>query len=229
MPVITNINLALDMNQVLRHEAIAGKSRLTPQIKSLLGDLLDIISSDHLMRPSIAYNIYPVIEIRADGVQLEGNVTLRGSLFRSTLTDAKELAIAVGTIGPGLEGKAIKYFNRKESLRGTLLDGIGSVAVDLLSEEAAKLITAEAASRGYQSSSPVNPGMPGFPVSEQKQLLTLVPVKDIGVRLTSSGMMSPRKSVSLIIGMGPQMPVLTQAKICARCHSGKTCRYRARA
>jgi len=41
----------------------------------------------------------------------------------------------------------------------------------------------EASSRGYQSSNPLNPGMPGFPISEQWQMLELVPAEEIGVSL----------------------------------------------
>jgi hypothetical protein len=43
-------------------------------------------------------------------------------------------------------------------LRGMLLDGIGSAAVDSLTEEACKLIADEASSRGYEASSPISPG-----------------------------------------------------------------------
>ncbi len=226
MPVVDTINLTLDIDQVLRRQGILEKSRLRPQMEKLTGELISEVSSNRLLQPCIAYEIFPLIGTVRDMVRLEGGHTLCGSIFASIFPEAKALGVAVGTIGAGLEKRVTGEFNRKESLRATLLDGIGSAAVDVLSEAACRLIREEASSRGYQSSSPVNPGMPGFPLSEQERLLVLIPAGEIGVRLSSGGMMVPRKSASLVIGMGAQMSTWTPAEVCARCHLAGTCRYR---
>ena len=113
-------------------------------------------------------------------------------------------------------------------MQALILDGIGSAAVDSLAQEACHFINREASSHGHQASSPISPGMPGLPISEQWQLFQLVPAEQIGVHLTSSAMMVPRKSVSMIIGIGPDMPTWTQAEVCNRCGINKTCHYRVR-
>ena len=91
----------------------------------------------------------------------------------------------VCTIGVKLEKQVTNYFNWDEPLRGVLLDGVGSAAVDLQTEEVCKLMTTEASSRGYQASSPISPGMASLPITEQRQLLKIVPAREIGVSLTS--------------------------------------------
>jgi hypothetical protein len=106
------------------------------------------------------------------------------------------------------------------------LDGIGSAAVDALIEEVGKFIAAEVSSRGDEISSPVNPGMPGFPMTEQRNLLELAGASEIGVGLTDSGILVPRKSVSMVIGIGPKMTRWTQAEVCARCSLEQTCPYK---
>jgi cobalamin-dependent methionine synthase I len=68
--------------------------------------------------------------------------------------------------------------------------------------------------------------MPGFPMTEQWNLLELAPVQEIGVSLSSSGVLVPRKSTSMVIGIGPKMTRWTQAEVCARCSLNKTCPYR---
>jgi hypothetical protein len=98
--------------------------------------------------------------------------------------------------------------------------------VDSLVLEVLRLIDSESSSRGYQISSPVNPGMAGFPLTEQWNLLGLVNTDEIGVRLTSSGVLVPRKSISMVIGIGPQMTKWTRAEVCARCSLRETCDYR---
>ena len=226
MPVIRDIPLSLETREVLRREGFRENSRIRPEIQSLILELLASIKKANLLEPDIAYEIYSISEMSHEQVSLEDDTTVHGSLLSSLMPEAKELAIAVGTIGPRLEKQATGYFNRGEPLRGMLLDGIGSAAVDTLAREVCKFMAGEASSRGYQVSSPVNPGMPGLPITEQWHLLKMVPAREIGVSLTSSGMMVPRKSTSMVMGIGPQMKTWTRAEVCARCSLRRTCPYR---
>ncbi|NWF78133.1 MAG: hypothetical protein HXY36_06050 [Chloroflexi bacterium] len=226
MPVVHDIPLSLKSGEVLRREGFMGYSKVRPEIRILIRELLAIVQKAHLLEPAIAYEIYTIIEIRQRQLFLAGKPLIPDLSLPSLLPQAKELAVAVCTIGPRLEKQVTDYTSQGEPLRGMLLDGIGSAAVDSLMEEACKLITSEALSRGYEASSPISPGMLGLPITEQWQLLKLVPAQEIGVSLTSAGIMVPRKSVSLVIGIGPRMAKWTRAEVCARCHLKKTCPYR---
>jgi hypothetical protein len=225
MPVICDIPLSLKTREVMRREGLRGHSKIRPEIKILIRELLASVKRAHLLEPAIAYEIYTITEISQRQLSPEGNPGVHDPLLPSLLAKAKELAVAVCTIGPRLEKQVTDYTSQGEPLRGTLLDGIGSAAVDSLTEKVCKLIAEEASSRGYEVSSPINPGMPGLPIAAQWQLFKLVPAGEIGVSLTSSGIMVPRKSVSLVIGIGPQMATWTRAEVCARCHLQKTCPY----
>lgn len=229
MPIIGDIALSLDYNELLRREGIKRYSKVRPEIKDLIRELLTIVGTEHLLDPAIAYEIYSITEMGHDRLCLRGNGALRGPLLLAALPEAEELAVVVCTIGCNLEEKATDYYEKKEPLRSLLLDGIGSAAVDSLAQEACKLIMREASSDELQASSPLNPGMPGFPISEQWKLFNLVPAEEIGVSLTPSGIMVPRKSASMVIGIGPQMTTWTQAEVCARCSLRETCPYRTHA
>jgi hypothetical protein len=226
MPVIRDVPLSLKTGEVLRREGFQRYSKIRPEIKILIRELMVSVKKARLLEPAVAYEIYTITELSQRQLSLEGEPLVHDSLLSPVLPSAKELAVAICTIGPKLEEQSADYFSQGEPLRGTLLDGIGSAAVDSLTEEVCKLIASEASSRGYEASSPVNPGMPGLPITEQWQLLRMVPAREIGVSLTSSGIMVPRKSVSMIIGIGPQMAKWTRAGVCARCHLKKTCPYR---
>ena len=226
MPVIRDIHPSLKTSEVLRREGFKGYSKIRPEIKSLIIELLASVDSAHLLEPAIAYEIYPITEMSPGQVSMEGDKAVQGSLLPSVFPEAKELAIAVGTIGPGLEKQVTEYSKGGETLRGMLLDGIGSAAMDTLAQEACRFIAGEASSRGYHASSPVNPGMPGLPLTEQWNLLELANANKIGVSLTSSGIMVPRKSTSMVIGIGPRMKTWTQAEVCAHCNLRETCPYR---
>jgi hypothetical protein len=229
MPIIRDIPLSLKTREALRREGVRGHSKVKPEIKSLVLELLASIKKARLLEPAMAYEIRSITGMNHRQLFLEGNLIVPGPLLPSLLPEAKELAVVVGTIGPKLEKQATDYFDQDEPLRGLLLDGIGSAAVDSLTQEVCKFMAGEASSRGYQMSSPINPGMPGLPTAEQRQLLEMVPAREIGVSLTSSGIMVPRKSTSMVMGIGPKMTTWTRAEVCARCSLRKTCPYRIQA
>jgi hypothetical protein len=226
MPIIRDIPLRLKTREVIRRAGTRGHSKIRPEVKSLILELIASAKNAHLLEPAIVYEIYPIAGMSRRQLSLKGKGTVHGPLLPSLLPEAKELAAVVCTIGPKLEKQVTKCFSQNEPLRGLLLDGIGSAATDSLTEEVCKLITAEASSRGYQASSPISPGMLGFPMTEQWQLFKMVPARGIGVSLTSSGIMVPRKSASMVIGIGPQVKTWTRAEVCARCSLRNTCPYR---
>jgi hypothetical protein len=226
MPVMHDIPLRLKTTEVLRREGFGKQAKIRPGIKSLILELLARVKRNRLLEPAIAYEILPIAEKDHGQLSLEGNIVVHGPLLPSLLPEAKELAVVVCTIGPQLEKQVTKYFDRNKPLDGLLLDGIGSAAVDSLIEEVCKFMTAKALSKGCQASSPISPGMPGLPIAEQWQLMKMVPAREIGVSLTSSGVMVPRKSASMVIGIGPQMRTWSRAEVCTHCGLRRTCPYR---
>ena len=229
MPVIRDIPLGLKIGEVLRRQGFRGHSKIRPEIKSIILELLATVDSARLLEPAAVYEYYKVNGMSPSQISLEGNKVLQGSLMHTIFPEAKELAIVVCTIGPKLEKQVTDYSKSGETLRGMILDGIGSAAVDMLAPEVCRIIASEASSHGHHTSSPVSPGWPGLPLTEQWNLFELVNTREIGVSLTASGIMIPRKSVSMVIGIGPRMATWTRADVCARCSLRKTCPYRIQA
>ena len=226
MPVIRDIPLSLKTSAVLRRQGIGGKAKVRPEIKSLIEELLASVENNHLLEPAAAYEYYPVTGMSGVQISLEGDKAVHGPALPALFLEAKELAVIICTIGPKLEKQASGYTKNGQALRGMLLDGIGSAAIDTLIPETLRIIASEVSARGYEISSPVNPGMPGFAMTEQWNLVELAKTDEIGVSLTKSGILVPRKSVSMVIGIGPRMTRWTQAEVCARCSLRETCPYK---
>lgn len=226
MTLIRDIPLSLTMEQILCRQGMGDISGVSPKILALSRELLDEAATLQSLEPAIAYELYPLKEINYRGERLQGHIFLNTDLIIKRLPFASELAAVVCTIGPQLEMKVTDYFAHDEPLRGVLLDGIGSAAVDSLAQEACRVIGMVAASRGNESSSPLSPGMPDFPLSEQRALCRIAKAEQIGVHLSKSSMMIPRKSASMILGIGPQMQTWTKAQVCSECPLKKTCRYK---
>ena len=226
MPVIRDISLSLKTGAVLRRQGFGGKAKVRPEIKSLIEELLASVENNHLLQPAAAYEYYPVTGMSGVQISLEGDKAVHGPVLPALFLEAKELAVIICTIGPKLEKQASGYTKNGQALRGMLLDGIGSAAIDTLIPETLRIIAKEVSARGYEISSPVNPGMPGFAMTEQWNLVELAKADEIGVSLTKSGILVPRKSVSMVIGIGPRMTRWTQAEVCARCSLRETCPYK---
>ena len=226
MPVVRDIPLRLKTAGVLRRQGLRKGAEVRPGIRLLIREVLSSLKKSCLLEPAAAYEYYVVRSMSGGQISLEGDKATRGQLLPAIFPEAKELAPVVITIGPKLEKQVTDYSRGGETLRGMILDGIGSAAVDSLAREVLRLIGSEVSCRGYQISSPVSPGMPGFPLTEQWNLLGLVNADEIGVRLTASGVLVPRKSTSMVVGVGPQMTKWTQAEVCTRCSLRETCHYR---
>jgi hypothetical protein len=226
MAAVRDIPLTMETAEVLRRQGLRKGAKVRPEIRLFIREALSSLKKFRLLGPAAAYEYYMVSSVNDSRISLEGGKAIRGPLIPAIFPEAKELAAVVVTIGPKLEEQATDYSKNGEILRGMILDGIGSAPLDSLVPEVLRVIATDVSSQGYEISSPVNPGMPGFPLTEQWTLLGLVNADEIGVRLTASGILIPRKSTSMVIGIGPQMTRWTRAEVCARCSLRQSCHYK---
>lgn len=225
MSVVEEYNVHLNPANIIRRQGIREYAKTRPEIREVIGELTAAIDEKKLVRSRFAYEIYPAKYLGEGKIQAGDKTVLKGKALES-ISKALEIAAVVCTIGEELEKKAGEYFAARDPLRGMLLDGIGSAAVDAVSQQACRTIADLAASRGFQTSSPLGPGMPDFPITEQYKIYKLSGAVKIGVTLSSSGMLIPRKSVSMVIGMGQDMARWTQAEVCRKCPVNDNCTHR---
>jgi hypothetical protein len=148
---------------------------------------------------------------------------LTGSLLAQHMAPAQQVALMVCTIGQALE-RRIAALMRSEPSYGLALDGFGSVTVEALGVAACARFEEQAAREGLHTGIPLSPGMIGWPVDEgQLQIFSLLDTERIGVRLTESAQMIPRKSTSMVLGIGRQP--FSEGRACDFCALRETCRY----
>ena len=71
----------------------------------------------------------------------------------------------------------------------------------------------------------ISPGYGDWDVAEQRRLFRLCPADEVGVTLNEACVMTPAKSISLLVGAGPQARVDHYFSQCARCWLAD-CAYR---
>ena len=161
--------------------------------------------------------------LRTAGVYVVGTgMDLRGS---TVFQDLERVAYCVCTIGSALEDEVTRLSDEGELLRAVLLDAAGSVAAEAAAEYMDRRIQEEAAALGLRTSCRASPGYGDWDIREQAKLFRLVPAERIGVTLSESAMMIPRKSVSFAIHIAERPRRLRSENSCRNCDR-TDCPYR---
>jgi len=151
-----------------------------------------IKTAQPLIKARALYKVSYVDDRLEDALQLDG-VRFRSRVLRTNLGKAERVFPYVATIGQELEDRAASC---KDLLEQYYLDTIGNVAIT-----AARKFLENHLRDVFQAGkmSRMNPGsLSDWPIQEQKTLFSILGDVDaaIGVRLTESYLMIPRKSVS---------------------------------
>jgi hypothetical protein len=224
MPVLTDWKLPLDVDAVL-----AGQGCDPEMVRSRNGAIVDAARralglGRGLIDAAVAFGVFEVEAVGREGLVLAGRRALSGALVAKVLDGAERVVAAVATIGSALERRA-STLTVDEPLLALAMDGLGTSALGLLSRAVCRHFDGMAAGTGLQATVPLSPGMDGWPLAEgQRELFGLVDGGEIGVRLMSSCQMIPRKSMSLVIGMGSR--VARGEGPCERCGMRDACRYK---
>ena len=149
-----------------------------------------------LIEPKAAYTTTHVSGFRDEMVYLQNGHEFRGIVLRDMLDPGQEVMPYVATIGPKLEGE---ISGERNLLRSFLLEKIGNYAL----HKACGYLKSLAAEK-FGSGRPISQFSPGtgtgvlFSLEQQKPLFRILDpaTATIGVSLTSSLLMVPRKSES---------------------------------
>lgn len=119
------------------------------------------------------------------------------------LDGASECCAAVCTIGGGISERIASLEREGGIIAAYLMDIAGILAIDAVSRAFRSEVEAFAEAKGWGVGPVMQPGsLRGWPLDGQAELLRLLPVAQIGVRLSDRYMMTPEKSNSSIVGIG---------------------------
>ncbi len=133
---------------------------------------------------------------------------------------AERAGLCVCTIGPDLEAAAARLMREGELLRGLVLDWLGSEAVTNISRQAEAWLAGEGRADGLWPSRMFAPGDKGWDISGQEFIFASVPASTIGVSLSGSFMMTPRKSFSFRVNYSKDRKPSTRKGSRGECGSG---------
>ncbi len=129
------------------------------------------------------------------------------------------------TVGDAIETRVRELFDAREFPLAVMLDSVGSAAAESLAEYANDLLCQAGLQAGTKVTNRISPGYAGWDTAEQAALFRLCPGDRIDVRLNEACFMTPGKSISWLVGIGPEARVDHYFTQCRRCWM-RDCAYR---
>jgi hypothetical protein len=222
--ILGDIPLEIDPDEVLRFQGYKrGVDAPGPDVRALLEEALALGRT--LMAPRAVIRWRELRSRADDQLVLDDGPVFTIPGIAQTWGAVREVAGAVVTIGDALERRVAALWEARELPLAAMLDSVGSGAVESLAEHVNDVLCQEGIARGVRVTNRISPGYGGWDVAEQPRLFDLVSGAPIGVALNEACFMVPEKSITLLVGAGPDARVDHYFSQCARCWMAG-CAYR---
>jgi len=168
-------------------------------------DVVDeaVAEAHNLVEPKALYQEFPVVQLTAGSVTLEGGIRFSiGKEISSLWQGSKTLGIALYTIGQGLEDRVTELLAGGDHSEALNLDIAGTVALGMVGFQVQYYACEQLAKHKVETGPWLNPGYLDWPLTDQRLIFDLVPAESIKVRLNDQCMMIPKKSVTVCTGIG---------------------------
>ena len=200
MPLLEAIPNVSDQD-LARH---MGKRKGQPFSRSLSSKIISLKKKIHaLANPVLSYRMYRLEAVSKNVVELEGNRCLKSVKLARTLSGCKEVVCFLGTIGTRIEKEISRLMGQRRLSDAYILDTMGSVTIENLVARFHRRMKKLHETDKKAVTLRFSPGYCDWPVTEQKHLFRLLDAKGVGVLLTDSCLMQPRKSISGVFGIYP--------------------------
>jgi len=143
------------------------------------------------------------------------------------LKHAKHVLLAVYTAGKGLENESMKASSKGDFLEVYLIDLIGLIVLDKAGQTVKEIAEKQAAKLGWGVSPFLSPGsVHGWELEEQIKLCSLLPIKKLNVKIGKDAVLSPFKTLSCLIALGPGYDAVQVGETCHVCSKKDECQMK---
>ena len=186
----------VNRKEVLRY---AGTREETPEIARLLDSALAEVKPT--FSGTVCWREFPLT--RQDGMLDLSFVRVRSNALNRNLQDCDRIVLFAATVGLGLD-RLIGRYSRVSPSRALMLQAIGAERIEALCDAFCEEIRQTAQAAGLHTVPRFSPGYGDFPLAVQTEIFQVLDCsRRIGLTLNQSLLMSPSKSVTAVIGLGP--------------------------
>ncbi|MDH5542179.1 MAG: hypothetical protein OEY64_04350 [Nitrospinota bacterium] len=204
--LLTNMPFEIEEVRVMRELKIAkAKSLAEIPEKNIAAYIKKAIDTGYtLIEPKAIYRTYPLVKEEGQPPGFEESPRLFfGKKLAETLNNCDYATVLMTTIGPGIPDRADELI-KSEPTDGFYLEHVGGWMADYFAERVDERIQVEMKKNGYIGTFRYAPGYGDWSLDAQPEMMRLTQGERIGVHLTETNIMIPRKSVSAVIGWQPR-------------------------
>lgn len=161
-----------------------------------------------------------------EGMAVAGTaLRLAGADLAALLSGCGRVILLAATLGAEVE-RLLTRASLTDPAWALVLDACASTAVENLCDNAERELKAHWKERGFYLTDRFSPGYGDVPLALQRDFCAVLDTgRRMGLCVSASGIMIPRKSVTALMGVSP-VPVAHRPKGCAVCALRETCAFR---
>jgi len=170
-------------------------------------------------RPRAIYRVLPVVTLERSRVCLrtpDGISEFRGSVGEF-LAASRYVAAFIATSGPEIDRLADDLGRSGKFLEAMMVAAVGAERAEAAEYAVIEQLNEQAEPEDFMTTLPYSPGYCGMALTEQTGLFALFGDQTLGVTLSPACAMTPQRSVSGLIGLGPTSEIEDQGRACDRC------------
>ena len=197
--------------------------RGNPVEESILSQIRDIMGE---VRTGLAANvIMRYADFGADRRLKDTVFTPQGNDVSDMLSSCHGAILMAATLGAQSERLLLRH-QARSSAAALLMDAVLSAAIEAVCDEQECMLREEYRQSGLYLTDRFSPGYGDMPLEQTKEICAVLQTqKTIGLTVSHSGIMIPRKSVTAILGVSDTEQKRRPSQ-CAFCIMNKTCALR---
>lgn len=176
-------------------------------------------------RPMETHRTFPASPCDS-GIFLDrARLILPGKSIKHHLEGCGFAVLMAATLGPAMD-RLIHALGREDLARSMVMEAVATASIEAFCDRIEQRIRAEAAEAGLWATTRFSPGYGDLPLAVQPGFLGALDAhRTIGLSLTDSLLMTPRKSVTAVIGLS-NSPVRKALSDCRTCSHEPRCVFR---
>lgn len=216
-------SISIDREEVLRYLEYKGQD-IDNNLVEIIEECRNI-AKDRI-NPRYTFRVYSIKQKYKGIIELEGtNLILESNDLYEILKDCNECILMAATLGINIE-KDIKKYSCTELTKGIIIDSCATTAIEEVCDRVQNEIENNILKNGQYLTFRYSPGYGDLSIEKNTEILNILNgQKEIGLTITNSGIMIPRKSVVALIGVSDKKAISTK-KSCDYCNNRHNCDYK---
>ncbi len=215
---------SVERSEVLRYLGYRGQE-LGPELEGLLDEMSQRCLES--ARPRYVWRVFP-LTAESGQPELGGTgIVLRGRDIQKHLDRGVACAVMAATLGLEPEREMLRI-GRRSTTGEIVFNAACTALIESVADVCEGEIRAYAKGRGFAAGYRYSPGYGDFPLEQQTEILGAVEAGTrLGITLTDSLLMVPKKSVSALIGLYPAGEGIRRGgSTCETCENYEHCEFR---